>query len=144
MTDASAQLRSELLAALAENTDEMVLAIEDELARGIALEPARRWQFEADPWTWGIHSCATEDPLGSPSWLEDSLPAHWYERCEEASLNWDSLLLEEICPWFARCWEQARGPERYRPAFLFLHGYHDRQYDLEHRRWIPAAEAFGL
>ena len=50
---------------------------------------------------------------------------------------------DAVCPWFAACWQQVGGPARFSPAFLFLHGYHDRQYHLERRCWLPASVAFG-
>jgi hypothetical protein len=48
-----------------------------------------------------------------------------------------------LCPWFAECWEAVGGPARFSPAFLFFHGYHLQQYDLERRCWLSSAEAFG-
>src|SRR5262249_45088510 len=44
---------------------------------------------------------------------------------------------DELCPWFTCCCREV-GPTRFSPAFLYCHGYHDRQYDLEQGRWVPA------
>lgn len=136
MAEATADpLRAELRAALAANTGRLVDAIRVELAREVELEPGKRMQFEVDPFFYGISSCASEEPL-LVDWLDGSLPTDWYERVEEALGGWDGLVSEELCPWFAECWREASGPQRYSPAFLFFHGYHNNQYDLEGRRWL--------
>jgi hypothetical protein len=76
-------------------------------------------------------------------WLSESLPGDWFERCERAGVDWIGLPKDEICLWFAACWEEVGGPARFSPAYLFLHDYHDQQYDLERRKWVPAEIAFG-
>jgi len=143
MADMAETLRAELLAVLSANTSRLCDGLRAELARPFTLGPGRRLQFEADPWSWGITCCATEEPVFDRDRLSDDLPGDWFERAEEAGVNWDAMLADEVCPWFAECWQSAGGPVRFSPAFLFLHGYHDRQYDLECRCWVPAAEAFG-
>lgn len=134
-------LRAELVAALAANTARLCDGLQAELARSVELEKGRRLMFEADPWTWGISSCATEEPVTEPKgdWLSESLPDDWYERTEEAGVDWNVLLSDEVCPWFAGCWQEVGGPARFSPAYLFLHGYHDQLYHLERRCWLPAA-----
>jgi hypothetical protein len=135
------QLRAELRAALAANTDRMCDAIRVELARGAVLEPRQRMQFEVDPFFYGIASCVSEEPvLAEDDWLDNSLPTDWRERAEQALGGWDALVWEELCPWFAECWQAAGGPQRYSPAFLFFHDYHNDQYDLEGRRWLSGTE----
>jgi hypothetical protein len=113
------------------------------LARPHPEQPGRPLQFEADPWSWGIASCATEETVFKGESLERELPDDWFERAEASEVNWDALLTDEICPWFAGCWHAVRGPERFSPAYLFLHGYHDQQYDLERRCWLPTSVVFG-
>jgi hypothetical protein len=136
-------LRAELLAVLSANTGRLLEAMRDELARPIALEGGRRLQFEVDPFGFGVFSCATEEALLSGNWLEDALPGDWFERAEAALGGWTELISAELCPWFAECWQAVAGPARFSPAFLFFHGYHREQFDLERLRWLPAAEAFG-
>jgi len=144
MTEASAStLRAELVAALAAYSARLCDGLRAELARSVTLEEGRRFQFEADPWSWGISSCATEEPITEGDWLSESLPDDWFERVEEAGANWDALLCDEVCPWFAGCWQEVGGSARFSPAYLFLHGYHDQQYDLERRCWLPSDVAFG-
>jgi hypothetical protein len=136
-------LRVELVAILVANTAMLQDGLRAELARPHAIVPGRPLQFEADPWSWGVSSCATEEPVTDGDWLSESLSGNWYERAEAAGIDWNVLLESEICPWFAGCWQAVGGPARFSPAYLFLHGYHDQQYDLEHRYWVPAAKAFG-
>jgi hypothetical protein len=143
MMEASDLLRGELVAVLATAAPRLCDGLRAELARPHPEQPGRPLQFEADPWSWGITSCATEEPVIDGDGLEGELPADWFERCEAAGVNWDALLEAEICPWFAGCWQAVGGPERFSPAFLFLHGYHDQQYHLERCCWGPLAEAFG-
>jgi hypothetical protein len=133
------QLRAELRAALAVNTGRLHDAIRVELARGVVLEPGRRMQFEVDPFFYGIASRGSEEPVLT-DWLDGSLPTDWYERAERALGGWDAPVWEELCPWFAECWREAGGPQRYSPAFLFFHDYHNDQYDLEGRRWLSGTE----
>lgn len=99
--------------------------------------------MEADPWYWGVASCATEEAIITDDWLSHALTWDWFERAEKAGVKFDELISEELCPWFANCWQEVGGPAWFSPAYLFFHGYHDRQYDLERRCWVPAAEAFG-
>lgn len=135
MAEPSEPLRHELLAVLAANALR--------LCDGLRAELARPLQFEADPWSWGITSTATEEPVFDGDRLADDLPADWFERCEAAGVDGDALLSDEVCAWFAECWQAVGGPGRFSPAYLFLHGYHDQQYHLEGRQWLPAAAAFG-
>lgn len=144
MAEASDALRGELLALLTSTTPQLCDGLRAELARPHSEQPRRPLQFEADPWTWGISSCATEEPVLDGEGIENALHAGWFERCEAAGVNWDGLLCDELCPWFAGCWQAVGGPARFSPAFLFLHGYHDQQYHLERCCWVPLAEAFGV
>jgi hypothetical protein len=140
---ATDELRAELVAALAGAAERLRSALREALARPIALEPGRRLQFEADPFGFGVTLCATEETILPGGWLDEALPADWFERAEQAGSDWDATIREELCPWFAAGWQAAGGPAVYRPAYLFFHGYHREQYDLERRRWLPSAEAFG-
>ena len=139
----ASQFRAELIAALAANKARLCEGLRTELARSVKLEEGRCLQFEADLWSWGISSCASEEPVITDDWLSCTLTWAWFERAEEAGVNWSAMISEELCPWFAACWQEVGGPKRFGPAFLFFHDYHDEQYDLERCRWIPAAEAFG-
>jgi hypothetical protein len=136
-------LQAELVAALAANTAVLCDGLRAELARSIKLEEGRRLQFEADPWSWGISSCASEEPIITDDWLSRTLTWDWFERADEAGVNWDALISDELCPWFAGCWQDVGGPARFSPAYLFFHDYHDQQYDLEKRRWVSVEESFG-
>jgi hypothetical protein len=142
MTEASEVLRDELLVVLGANARRLCDRLRAELARPHPEQPGRPLQFESDPWSWGITSTATEESVFDGDRLSDELPGDWFERAEAAGVNWDGLLSDEVCPWFAGCWESVGGPAQFSPAFLFLHGYHDHQYNLERRCWVPAAEAF--
>ena len=142
MADAST-LRAELTAALAANTARLSDGLRGELARSIKLAEGRPLQFEVDPWSWGVSSCASEEPVITGDWLSLALTRGWFERAEEAGVNYDAMISEELCPWFADCWQAVGGPARFRPAYLFFHGYHDQQYDLVGRIWVPAEVAFG-
>ena len=142
MTETSTSaLRMELLAALAANRERLQAALRSELARPIHLPEGRRLQFEIDPFFFGISSCATEEPLLSDDWLENALPDDWFERAEAAAGGWNEMISAELCPWFADCWEAVNGPASFSPAFLFFHGYHLDQYDLERRRWLSPIQA---
>ena len=143
MTDATAdQLRVELRAALDANSSHLRDALLAELARELTLEPGQRMQFEVDPLFYDITSCASEEPVLT-DWLDGSLPANWYQRAEETLGSWDTLVSDELCPWFAECWQQVGGPQHHSPAFLFFHGYHNSQYDLNGRRWLSGNEIWG-
>jgi hypothetical protein len=137
------RLRAELVAALTANADRLRQAIGAELAKPIALEADRRLQFEIDPWFFGVTLCAMEEIILPGDWLDSALPGDWFERAEDAEINWDALIAEELCPWFAECWQSVGGPAAFSPAYLFFHDYHGQQYHLEGRRWISVAEAFG-
>jgi hypothetical protein len=140
---AASVVRSELQAALAANTARLRDALHAELARDIALDEGRCLQFEIDPCFFGIHSCSTEEIILPGDWLNAVLPSDWFERAELAEGSWDAMISEELCPWFAASWQAAGGPTRFSPTFLFFHGYHGRQYDLERRCWLLAEEVFG-
>jgi hypothetical protein len=135
-------LRGELVAALAANTPRVCDGLRAELARPSRLEPERPLQFEVDLWSWGISSCASEEPIITGDWLSEALTWNWFERAEAAGANFDAMISEELCPWFAACWQEVGGPARSGPAYLFFHDYHDQQYDLERRCWVPAEIAF--
>jgi hypothetical protein len=144
MDDATASaLRAELVAALAANMARNCEGLRAELARTVKLEPGRCLQFQADPWSWGVSSCASEEPVITDDWLSQALTWGWFERAEAAGVNFDAMIADELCSWFARCWREVGGPARFSPAYLFFHDYHHRQYDLEQSRWVSAAEAFG-
>jgi hypothetical protein len=136
------RLRAELLAALAANSVRLCDALCRELARPISLEPGRPLQFEIDPFFYGISCCATEAAMFG-DWLDAALPDDWFERTEQSLGGWHGIICDELCPWFADCWAAVGGPARFRPAYLFFHGYHGDQYDLEKRRWLMSAKAFG-
>jgi hypothetical protein len=140
---AARSLRTELAAALAANAARLCDGLREELARSVELEEGRRIQFEADPYSWGVSSCATEEPVITDDWLSRALTWDWFERAEEAGVDCDALIWEELCPWFAGCWEEVGGPARFSPAYLFFHDHHDQQYDLERRGWVPSEVAFG-
>jgi hypothetical protein len=140
---AESALRAELVAVLAGNTAMLRDGLRAELDRPHNMKPGRPLQFEVDPWSWGISSCATEEPVTDGDWLSESLPDDWYERAEAAGINWNGLLESMVCPWFADCWQAEGGPARFSPAYLFLHGFHDQQYDLERCCWVPTTVAFG-
>jgi hypothetical protein len=142
-TPAASRLRAELVAALAANADRLRQALSAALARPIALAAGRRLQFEIDPSFYGVTLCATEEMILPADWLNSALPGDWFERAQDAEVDCFALIPEVLCPWFADCWQAAGGPAAFSPAYLFFHGYHRQQYDLERRRWIPAAEAFG-
>jgi hypothetical protein len=72
-------------------------------------------------------------------WLDEFLPADWFDRAEQELGGWNGIIADELCPWFADCWQAADGPAVFSPALLFFHGYHRDQYDLERRCWLPAA-----
>jgi hypothetical protein len=138
MTEATVSaLRAELVAALSANAARLQDALRVELARPIKLEEGYPLQFEVDLWSWGISCCATEEPVITDDWLYRTLTENWFERAEQAEVNWNALISEELCPWFANCWQAVGGPIRFSPACLFFHGYHDQEYDLEKRCWVP-------
>src|SRR5262249_5605529 len=139
---AASRLRDELVAALIANADRLRQALSAELAKPIALEAGRRLQFEIDPWFFGVTLCATEEIILPGNWLDGALPGDWFERAEEAEVNWDAMISEELCPWFAECWQAVGGPATFSPAYLFLHDYHRQQYDLERRCWLSLAETY--
>jgi hypothetical protein len=143
MPDAAKTLGSELVAVLTANSARLCDGLQAELARPVDLEEGRPLQFEADPCAWGISSCASEESIIDDEWLWGALPGDWIERAEEAGINWDAMLSDAVCAWFADCWQAVGGPVRFSPAYLFLHGYHQQQYDLERRCWIPVEVAFG-
>jgi hypothetical protein len=140
---AAKKLRKELLAALSANTAPLRDAIRADLARIIELEKGHRQQFEIDPAFFGVSSCRTEEMLLADDWLRAALPKDWFERAEAGEGSWNEMISEELCPWFADCWQAVGGPAWFSPALLFFHGYHMRQYDLENRCWLSSAEAFG-
>ena len=135
---ATSALRSELSAALSAAGDRLRDALRAELARTATLEEGQCLQFEIDPYFFGISSCATEEIILPGNWLDQALPADWFERAEAAEGGWN-LISRELCPWFAECWQAVGGPAVYSPAYLFFHDYNREQYHLEHCRWTVAA-----
>src|SRR5262249_7144319 len=103
----------------------------------------RPLQFEGELCSWGIASCASEEPIITDDWLSRTLTWDWFERAEKAGVDWGALISEELCPWFAGCWQAVGGPARFSPAYLFFHDNHNEQHDLEQLRWIPAAQVCG-
>jgi hypothetical protein len=95
-----------LIAALAANTARLCDGLRVELARSVKLEEGHPLQFEADPWSWGISSCASEEPVITDDWLSHTLTWGWFERANEAGVNRDAMISDELCPWFANCWEE--------------------------------------
>lgn len=111
-------------------------AIRRELTRAIELEPDQRVQFEIDPNSYRVSFCATEEEILPDDWLEAALPEDWFERAGEALDGWDGVAAEGLSTWIADAWQDLDGKARFSPAFLFFHGYHNRQYDLELREWL--------
>ena len=142
MTDSTMTLRAELLAILTASRAAVCEGLRVELARAIELDDGDFLQFEVDPWSWDISSCASEEQVTEADWLLEKVP-DWIERAGDAGINWDEMLSVEVCPWFADCWQEVGGPARFSPAYLFIHGYHHQQYNLESRCWVPATVAFG-
>jgi hypothetical protein len=140
---AATTLRAELLNALAANAERLSDALRAELARSSQSLVGRPLQFEADPWDWGISSCVSEEPIITDDWLSHALTWRWFEQAEEAGVDADALIWEELPRWFAECWQAVGGPARFSPAYLFFHDYHDQRYDLERRCWVPGEVAFG-
>ncbi len=136
-------LRSEVLIALAANTATLADGLQAELARSKRPEMGRPLQFEVDPLYWDITSCASEDSIIAGDWLDRALSRDWLERAEEVGIEPEGMICEELCPWFADCWQAVGGPAQFSPAYLFLHGYHDQQYDLERRCWVPLEDMSG-
>ncbi len=141
--EAAIALLAELCAAFAANTDRLRASLAVELVRPSSLEKGRRFQFELDPFDFGISSCATEESILPGSWLDNALPADWFDRAEAVEGGWNEMISEELCPWFAEIWQAVGGPAVFSPAYLFIHGYDQKQFDLDRRLWITAAEAFG-
>jgi len=139
MTEAD-RIRAELAHALDASSERLRRAISVELEKSIELEPDQRIQFEVDPHFYYVTLCATEEELLPDEWLEDALPEGWFERAGEAFDGWDGLVAELMAPWIADCWRDIGGPARFSPAFMFFHGYHHNQYDLELRRWLRGHE----
>jgi hypothetical protein len=141
-TDATT-LRSEVSVVLAANTARLTDGLQAELARSKEPEMGRPLQFEVDLLYWDITCCASEEPIITGDWLDRAVDGDWLERAEEAGIEPEGMICEELCPWFADCWHAVGGPARFSPAYLFLHDYHDQQYDLECRCWVPEDVAFG-
>lgn len=126
MADESSRLRDELADVLAMSTDRLRDAIRRELP---TLQSGRRIQFEVDPSSFRISCCATEEDLLPDDWLEEALPEDWIERAQDADVNWDALISDTMCPWFADCW-QSSGGLALGQASMFFHGFHQQQFDL--------------
>ncbi len=63
---AASTWRAELVAALAANTARLCDGPRAELARPVKPELGRCLQFEADPSSWGVSSCASEEGRRRP------------------------------------------------------------------------------
>lgn len=137
------QLRTELAAALDQHTDQLQRTLGAAIRGDLSLEHGRKLQFEVDPWSFRITLCATEVEVMPDSWLVDTLPDDWLERAQAADVNADAMISDQLCPWFSHCWRESRGASAFGPAYLFFHGYHGQQFDLEHDRWLTSTEAFG-
>ena len=135
---AFSRLRAELIAAMAARADQLGSAIRTELAKPIALESGRQLQFEIDDLYYGVTLCATGETVLPGEWLDGLLPGDWFQRAEDAAVDWNEIIAEEMCPWFAGCWLAAGGPAGFRPAYLFFHLHPERQYDLDGRRWVSS------
>src|SRR5262245_38922849 len=120
---AVSRLRAELVAALTANTDRLRQAMRAALAEPISLHAGRRLQFQIDDFCFGVTLCATEGIVLPGDWLEEALPGDWFERAEVAADGWNKLISEELCPWFADCWEAIGGPAVFSQAYLFFHWY---------------------
>ena len=118
--------------------ERLAAALRQVLAEPIVLGPGRRIQFEIDPWYHGIWLCTTEAVIMDDGWymeLMKELPDDLLEEVLE-------VVNDMVLHWLADAWQRVGGPQRYRPAFAFLHGYPE-QFDLEQRRWLSVKEAFG-
>jgi hypothetical protein len=129
------QLRTELIAALTAHAAELRNVLGRELSRPIVLEAGRQLQFEIDDFFLGVTLCATEETILPGEWLDGRLPADWFSRAEDAGIDWNAIIAEEMCPWFAECWHAAGGPAAFGPAYLFFHLRPQTRYDLQERRW---------
>ncbi len=132
------QLRAELIAALTTHADQLRAAISGESARATALALDRPLQFEMDDLYFGVTLCNTETTILPGEWLDRVLPRDWFERAEQAQIDWNQLIVEEVFPWFAECWQSLGGSMS--AAYLFLHLRPQEQYDLNGRRWWPRAK----
>ncbi|MEP7274016.1 MAG: hypothetical protein ABI882_21130 [Acidobacteriota bacterium] len=126
------QTRDIVRSYLDRHTSELDAALRHVLAEPITLEPGRCIQFEVDPWYYGIHLCATEEIVMGDDWLLGELLQNLSDEVLEKVLE---VVTELLINWLADAWERVGGPQRYRPAFAFLHGYRE-QFDLEQRRWL--------
>lgn len=138
MTDV---LLAELSRALDANSLRLREALRREMDRLGVLEPDQRVQLEIDPNFYRVSFVATEEDILPDDWLAEALAEDWFERAGEAFGSWDSVVEEPLAAWIADCWRDLDGKARFSPAFVFFHGYHHRQYDLERREWLTG-EAF--
>jgi hypothetical protein len=118
------------------------VALRAALAKPIKMESGRRLQFEVCPYFYGVVLTDTEEVLLPGGWL-DELPGEVLEQVEEAGGDSLEVVHQMIVNWLADGWQRVGGPQQYRPAFVFFHGYHEEQFDLERRCWISAEEAFA-
>ncbi len=118
-------------------------ALRKALAEPITLEPGRRLQFEVCPYFFGVVLCDTEEEIMPGDWLMDELPEEVLEQVEAAGGDSLEVVSQSVMDWLADGWQRVGGPQRYRPAYAFFHGYHGEQFDLEQRCWLSAEEAFG-
>jgi hypothetical protein len=132
----AAQLRTELIAALAAQEERLRSTLRGELAKGIVLETGRSLQFEMDDLYFGVTLCATEETILPGEWLDAALPRDWFERAEDAGIDWNAMIVAEVFPWFAACWQAVHGAAAFSPAYLFLHLRPQELYHLERRQWI--------
>jgi hypothetical protein len=133
------RLRSELVAVLTAYSDRLRNTIHGELAKAVAIEAGQQLHFEIDDFFFGVSMCATETTILPGDWLDGVLPGDWFDRAEDAGVDWNAIIVEELCPWFAECWQAAGGPAAFSPAYVFFHLRPQQQYDLERRRWASSA-----
>jgi hypothetical protein len=123
------------------HADRLDAALRAAIAEPIPMEPGRRLQFEVCPYFYRVVLTDTEDEILPDGWLD--LPSEVLQAVEAAGGESPEAETEFLVRWLADGWARVGGPQQYSPAFAFYHGYHDGQFDLEQRRWLSAAEAFG-
>jgi hypothetical protein len=118
-------------------------ALRAALAKPIKVEPGRRLLFEVCPYFYGVVLTDTEEVILPDGWL-DELPSEVLELVERAGSDSLEVVSQMVVDWLADGWQRVGGPQQYQPAFVFFHGYHDKQFDLERRCWVSAEEAFEV
>jgi len=135
----SDQARDVLRPYLSGHADRLDAALRAVLAEPIVLPSGRFLQFEICPWYQSIFLCTNETPVMDNDWLQaallNDLTDDMFDQIRDG-INSMVLL------WLADSWERVGGPQRYRPAYAFLHGYRE-QFDLEQRCWLSVQRVFG-